>query len=120
MVWPGIPHAREMPHAKKGMGKHHATGNARMAAGKSVSVTGSGWETVVGFRTGVPNAGAPSSAAPSIDTLLLDPLLRQATVTVPGGRAISTSLVNVLLTDDGRVFAGSVPLERLQTAAAAR
>jgi hypothetical protein len=41
-------------------------------------------------------------------------------VTVQGGRAISTSLVNVLLTDDGRTFVGSVPLERLQAAAAAR
>jgi hypothetical protein len=57
---------------------------------------------------------------PSIDGLLADPLLRQATVTVPGGRAISTSLLNVLLTDDGRVVAGSVPLERLQAAAATR
>jgi hypothetical protein len=57
---------------------------------------------------------------PSVDALLNDPLLRQATVAVPGGRAISTSLLNVLLTDDGRMFVGSVPLERLQAAAAAR
>lgn len=120
MVLPQIPHAKQMPHPKKDMGKHHADRKAPTAAGKSVSVTGSGWETVLGFpaRAAAQN-GAPN-AAPSIDTLLQDPLLRQATVAVPGGRAISTSLVNVLLTDDGRVFAGSVPLERLQTAAAAR
>ena len=80
-------------------------------------MTGTGWETVVGFPA---RAGSPAAGSPSIDTLLNDPLLRQATVAVPGGRAISTSLLNVLLTDDGRMFVGSVPLERLQAAAAAR
>jgi outer membrane lipoprotein-sorting protein len=85
-------------------------------------VTGTGWERIVGIPA--PSASAPSaspeSGKQSLDKLLNDPLLRQATVTVQGGRAISTSLVNVLLTDDGRTFVGSVPLERLQAAAAAR
>lgn len=85
------------------------------AAGRAPSVTGSGWETVVGFPA---RANSPAAGAPSLDTLLNDPLLRQATVAVPGGRAISTSLLNVLLTDDGWMFVGSVPLERLQAAAA--
>lgn len=85
------------------------------AAGMAPSVTGSGWETVVGFPA---RANSPAAGAPSVDTLLNDPLLRQATVAVSGGRAISTSLLNVLLTDDGRMFVGSVPLERLQAAAA--
>jgi hypothetical protein len=49
-----------------------------------------------------------------------DPLLQQAAVAVPGGRLFSTAVVNVLFTDDGRVFAGSVPADRLLTAAAAR
>jgi hypothetical protein len=30
---------------------------------------------------------------------------------------VSTSLVNVLILDDGRILAGSVPVERLQAAA---
>jgi hypothetical protein len=47
-------------------------------------------------------------------------LLQQAAVPVPGGRLLSTALVNVLILDDGRVFAGSVPLERLQAAAVPR
>jgi outer membrane lipoprotein-sorting protein len=85
-------------------------------------VTGTGWERIVGIPA--PSASAPSaspeSGKQSVDQLLNDPLLRQATVTVQGGRAISTSLVNVLLTDDGRTFVGSVPLERLQAAAVAR
>ena len=90
--------------------------------GHAPTVIGSGWERIVGIPA--PSASAPSaspeSGKQSVDRLLNDPLLRQATVTVEGGRAISTSLVNVLLTDDGRTFVGSVPLERLQAAAAAR
>jgi outer membrane lipoprotein-sorting protein len=77
------------------------------------SVTGSGWESVVEF----PASGASAEAGSMIAN---DPLLRQAAVAVPGGRLVSTALLNVFFTDDGRVFAGSVPAERLQTAAAAR
>jgi hypothetical protein len=38
---------------------------------------------------------------------------------VAGGRLLSTSLLNILLTDDGRAFVGSVPVERLQAVATA-
>jgi outer membrane lipoprotein-sorting protein len=86
------------------------------------TVTGTGWERIVGIPA--PSASAPAASRDSgkqpVDKLLNDPLLRQATVSVQGGRAISTSLVNVLLTDDGRTFVGAVPLERLQAAAAAK
>jgi hypothetical protein len=44
-------------------------------------------------------------------------LYSQATTAVSGGRVLSTSLVSVLLTDDGRVFAGAVPASALQSAA---
>jgi hypothetical protein len=54
-----------------------------------------------------------------MDTFLSrNPLLSQAAVAVPGGRLLSTTLFNVLLTDDGRIFAGMVPPERLQAASA--
>lgn len=76
-----------------------------------MSVTGTGWETVVGTAHG--NASAAES-------VLKDPLLSQAAVAVPGGRLLSTALLNVLVTDDGRIFAGMVPAERLQSAAAAK
>lgn len=102
---------------KDELGKLENDRKAPAAAGGAPSVTGTGWETVVGFPA---RANSAAAGAPSVDTLLNDPLLRQATVAVPGGRAISTSLLNVLLTDDGRMFVGSVPLERLQAAAAAR
>ena len=45
-------------------------------------------------------------------------MLAQLTTAVDGGRAIETSLVSVLLTDDGRVLAGAVPVDRLVAAVA--
>ncbi|MDR6414353.1 hypothetical protein [Pseudarthrobacter sulfonivorans] len=78
------------------------------------TVTGKGWETVVGFPAAPDGQGAKLT-----DALLKDPLLSQAAVVVPGGRLLSTSLVNVLLTDDGRIFVGMVPADRLQAAAGA-
>ncbi|MDQ0870646.1 outer membrane lipoprotein-sorting protein [Arthrobacter sp. V1I9] len=76
-------------------------------------LAGAGWETVV-------EVPAEAGAAAALDTFLSrNPLLSQAAVAVPGGRLLSTTLFNVLLTDDGRIFAGMVPPERLQAASAA-
>lgn len=85
-------------------------------------VSGTGWETVVELPAGAlakasdqpGESGKPGEAAKSGSVAAL---LAQATVPVPGGRLLSSALVNVLILDDGRVFAGSVPLERLQAAA---
>ncbi|WP_127128663.1 hypothetical protein [Georgenia sp. SYP-B2076] len=71
------------------------------------SVIGSGWDAVVVM----PADGKTLSAADGVP-------LDQLTTVVQGGRLLSTALVNVLVTNDGRVLAGSVPLERLQAAAA--
>lgn len=77
------------------------------------AVTGSGWETVVEVQV-------PATATAKLDEALRqDPLLSQAAVVIPGGRLLSSSLFNILLTDDGRIFAGMVPPERLQAAASA-
>jgi hypothetical protein len=63
---------------------------------------------------------AGSGAGSSLTALLArSPLLAQAAVAVPGGRLVSTALFNVLLTDDGRIFTGMVPPEKLQAASAA-
>lgn len=83
------------------------------AAAARPTVTGTGWESVVEF----PASPASAEAGAMVSK---DPLLQQAAVAVPGGRLFSTAVVNVLFTDDGRVFAGSVPADRLLTAAAAR
>ncbi|MDH6236971.1 DUF2092 domain-containing protein [Cryobacterium sp. CG_9.6] len=71
-------------------------------------ITGSGWDAVVE----VPAASVPSE-------LTTSPLFTQFTSEVAGGRALSTSLVNVFITADGRVFTGAVSVERLQAVASA-
>jgi outer membrane lipoprotein-sorting protein len=68
-------------------------------------VTGSDWTTVVEL----PAASVPAE-------LFTSPLFAQLTTTVDGGRLLSTSLLNVLVTSDGRVLAGAVPVHLLQAA----
>ena len=77
-------------------------------------VYGEGWSAVVEL----PN----TSEAGSADVFSgLDPeqlqLLDSLTSAVDGGRVLQTSLVTVLITDDGRVLAGAVPAARLVEAA---
>jgi len=76
------------------------------------TVTGQCWESVIGFPAAPNGQGAALT-----ESLLKDPLLSQAAVVVPGGRLLSTALVNVLLTNDGRIFVGMVPAARLEAAA---
>jgi outer membrane lipoprotein-sorting protein len=75
-------------------------------AGKP-SVIGSGWDAI---------AEVPASAIPA--SVTGSPLLKELTTTVTDGRVLHTSLVNVLLTNDGRAFIGSVSVGQLQAAAA--
>jgi outer membrane lipoprotein-sorting protein len=77
------------------------------------TVIGSGWSTIVGVT---PAAGSTdgTSSTDADTTGLLD----QLTSEVDGGRVLETSLVSVLLTDDGRVFAGAVDASTLQAAVA--
>ena len=111
---------------------------AAAKAAKRPAVTGTGWASVLEFPAGamvLPGQAQSQDGAPDPATANplrpgpSDPegtrsgaaaLLEQAAVAVPGGRLVSTSLVNVLILDDGRVLAGSVPLERLQAAATPR
>ncbi|MFE4198505.1 outer membrane lipoprotein carrier protein LolA [Paenarthrobacter sp. NPDC056912] len=74
-----------------------------------VSVTGEGWASIIAL---------PAGTAP--DGFTANPQLAQLLQPVDGGRALTTSLLSVLVLDDGRVFAGMVPLDRLQSAAAAQ
>jgi hypothetical protein len=99
-------------------------------------VHGEGWATVVeldaattaklmaehradGARTGTDggNAGAAEPVAPATEPPFTEgealDLLDTLTTPVDGGRAIQTSLLSVLFTDDGRVLAGSVPVDTL-------
>ncbi|TFD63968.1 DUF2092 domain-containing protein [Cryobacterium sp. Hh38] len=81
-------------------------GDHSSAAGQVPVMTGTGWSTIVE----VPAAAVPAE-------LSANPLLDQLTTAVDGGRAVTTSLVTVFLSNDGRVFAGAVPLAALQAAA---
>ena len=74
------------------------------------TVSGTGWGAIVALPAGTNTSSATSS-----------PLFGKLTTAVEGGgHLFHTSLVNVLLTDDGRVFAGSVPVAKLQAAAATK
>lgn len=78
-------------------------------AGEEPTVTGTGWSAVVAL---------PAGAVPA--EVFRSPLLTDATTQVAGGRALQTALFSVLLTEDGGAFAGAVPVEQLQAAAAER
>lgn len=71
--------------------------------GTRPTVAGSGWDAVV--------------VVPAGDREVPE-MLTQFSTPVEGGRLLETTLVTVLLTDDGRVLAGSVTPERLLQAAA--
>ncbi|MEC5192544.1 MULTISPECIES: LolA family protein [unclassified Arthrobacter] len=106
---------------------------AKPDTAKRPTVSGTGWESVLEFPAGsvaLPARNQAQNGTP--DSGMANPLrsgtspaagsgaaalFEQAAVAVPGGRLVSTSLVNVLILDDGRILAGSVPLERLQAAA---
>lgn len=75
--------------------------------GRRPAVTGTGWTSVVEL-SGV-----------DVDALTQDQpqLLDQLTTRTAKGRVLSTALVSVLLTDDGRVLVGAVPAATLEAAA---
>jgi outer membrane lipoprotein-sorting protein len=94
------PHPKASGSASSGS----SDGSIHPLPGKAIF--GEGWDSVLEL----PAAKAPAG-------LLANPQLAQALQPVPGGRALTSSLLSVLILDDGRVFAGTVPLDRLQAAA---
>ena len=91
--------------------KPHAAPNA--AAHPKPTVTGTGWDTIVELPA---SATATKGSAPT-PSATQSKLLDELTTAVPGGRALQTSLLSVLLLDDGRVLVGSVPIASLESAA---
>ncbi|MBD0691884.1 LolA family protein [Streptomyces sp. CBMA123] len=108
-------------------GRHDAQGEqGKQGKGHDgVNVIGEGWTAVV--STQLPStAGAPAGDAQgdgkqgkhhSKPPMNPQALVKSLGKPVGGGTLISTKVVNVLLTDDGRVFAGAVTLPVLQHAA---
>ncbi|MDQ4502701.1 hypothetical protein [Sinomonas sp. ASV322] len=66
------------------------------------TIIGKGWDAVVVIPAGDVPVGV-------LDT----PLVKQLATPVAGGRVLSSSLLNIFLTDDGRVIAGAVPVATL-------
>lgn len=87
--------------------KAHKAPKTHMAP--QVATIGTGWATIV---------EAPAGTVPA--SLSASPALAQLLQAVPGGHALSTTLFNVLVTPDGGLYAGAVPLAALQQAAAAK
>lgn len=91
------------PH--EGAGAHDGAGT--LPESQKPTVTGTGWNAVVEATIGG-----------DLSSLKTNPLFAQLATPVEGGDALQTTLVSVLLTDDGRVLAGAVPVETLEQAAA--
>jgi outer membrane lipoprotein-sorting protein len=84
------------------------------------TVVGTGWTSVVQVPAGPDALAALTQGATgnSRDQSSAEMLNRMLTVQPNGDRMLSTALMNVLLTSDGRVFAGAVQPSVLQAAAA--
>jgi len=79
---------------------------ASVEAPEMPTVVQSGWATIVEI-----------SAESMPDELAANPLLDQFATSVDGGSVVRTALATVFITDDGRIFVGTVPLSSLQSAA---
>jgi outer membrane lipoprotein-sorting protein len=97
--------------------------SAGSSATSKPTETGTGWTTVVELPAAaaagalpMTGATAPSQSPSSGGTVSgrsASALLGQLTTPVSGGRALTSSLLSVLITTDGRVFAGAVPVQTL-------
>lgn len=92
---------------EKKVTEHSARPTAPAPETTKPTVVGTGWDAVV-----------VSPADSSLTKLSSVKQFTQLTTAVAGGRVFHTALVNVLVTDDGRVLAGSVPTSHLQAVAA--
>ncbi|MGA0566789.1 LolA family protein [Rathayibacter sp. KR2-224] len=75
------------------------------------TVIGSGWTSVLAVPSGALGAGLSGLSGSQSN------LLNELTQSVDGGRGLQTSLFSVLITNDGRLYAGAVPLSALESAA---
>ncbi|MEC5200329.1 outer membrane lipoprotein-sorting protein [Arthrobacter sp. PL16] len=123
----------EAPTADEARAKLEATPEAMPAeAPEKPDIIGEGWSTIVELPAGSAaglglNLGSGEAAGmgeimeikPGMDpedVAGAGALLEQALTEVDGGRALQTSLVSVLVTDDGRILAGAVGVDQLVAA----
>ncbi|WP_051830362.1 MULTISPECIES: LolA family protein [Streptomyces] len=96
-----------------------AADDAKAHGNENVNVIGEGWTAVVtaqlpGGQVEVPKGDGKHGGRGSVNP---QGMIKSLGKPVDGGTLIGTKVVNVLLTDDGRVFAGAVTLPVLQHAA---
>ncbi|MCZ4509442.1 DUF2092 domain-containing protein [Streptomyces sp. ActVer] len=83
---------------------------------QGLNVIGEGWSSIAQFDTG--GEGMPSESSGAGDAgRFLDSLGDQVTGKFGSGTVFSTRLVNALITDDGKVYAGAVTKDALVKAA---
>ncbi|MGI5338695.1 LolA family protein [Streptomyces sp. CA-181903] len=139
------PKGAKVTEGSQGKGAGHGTddhGKGRLPAAPGTDAasapktTGTGWATIaeldagkgmgdgagagaMGSGKGVgPKGGAHAGGAHAKDAeKLFDSFAGKVTGSFGSGRMVSTRLVNVLLTDDGKVYAGAVTKEALLKAA---
>ncbi|AUY50145.1 DUF2092 domain-containing protein [Streptomyces sp. CB01881] len=119
-----VPKGAKVTEQKAGdAGKAPSREEAEKAAA-GLNVVGDGWTAVLSGKlpTGdvsVPAEGAKGRHGKGGETRVQNPLalVKSLGKPVEGGSLISTKVLNVLVTDDGRVFAGAVTLPVLQSAA---
>lgn len=87
--------------------------SGKPSTGNAPKTYGTGWATVT-----VVNVGTKQATDPAARALLNS--LPAVSGAWGSGRLLSTSLVNVVITDDGRIAAGSVTADRLYAALANR
>ncbi len=90
-------------------GKAPTAADEARAKAEAEKLIAQGWSAV---------AEIPAQMIPAqLAQLQQNKLFAELTKPVPGGRIFSTTLINVLIKDDGRIFAGSVTQQRLLEAA---
>jgi hypothetical protein len=112
--------------------KARVDGKDQPAPSEDPVVIGEGWSTIVELPAGSaaqlglnPGTGEAAGMGDIMEVKPgMDPeevagaqaMLEQALTEVDGGRALQTSLVSVLITDDGRILAGAVSTDQLVAA----
>lgn len=100
-------------------GKHDAEDKAEGKPGEGMEIIGEGWTAVAEFSSadlgkflsGEPVEGADAESAQGATALLES--LPQVSGTWGSGRVFTSTLVNALITDDGRILVGAVTTDKL-------
>lgn len=88
---------------------HRGTGSSRARAAKTVSTSGTGWQTVWTYRSDSHTDRVPKGPLTEASKRVYGPW--------GAGRLFNSDLATVLVTDDGRVLAGAVEANTLFAAA---